>query len=607
MNLIEIWKDQILFRWDGTIPAGCQLGQSHISEDPGLLLPYWKDVSKFMRWSKRLRCFIMTLSAANLQRLRKQFGSNVSVKNGQKNIDALKADRAVLKSCEKRAVSIKDGNTEDIVYKMPPLGAYQHTGVNLLTFCEKVPLFASCGMGKTYMVLVSTQEQFRRGLVTPGKVLICVKLATLETGWVEDCEKFTHMKAQPLWTGSSYKRREKLLAMLNTPADIYIINHDGVRLLEKELAEKGFEKVVVDESTILKGYHGDDPRIKGGKFGKALMNVAKSAKYRVVMSGTPAPNGPEDLFGQFRFLDPYGHILERTIHDFRKTYMKEVFFGNPNNPNTPKKWVTEAGSEERIKNIITPLAYRLKLRDHLKDMPETTISHRVCRQTPELGKLYREMKDELTVVINEEEITATMQLAQLAKLRQITGGFIIDHDSKAHSIEDNPKLQLMDMLLDEEIAKEDKVVIYAQYKWEIETLASRYKHYGVRTVFGGNKSQDNLDNIKEFINNPEVRIIVLHPQSAAHGITFVCAHYMIFYSISYSAEFNYQSIARIERAGQKHPMFVYYLLMEDTIDQDIYDTVVNKEKNQAILIDDEDAAQKVMKSFKGREVKQKNR
>lgn len=607
MNRLNIWKDQILFFWDGTVPSGCNYPLSHIKEDPNLVLPFWEHAGPYMRWSKRLNCFMLTHSAHNLQRLRAEFGENITVAQGQGRVEELKRDRRSLKQYEEIAKSIKSGSISETFYKMPPLGRYQEIGVDLLTRVTRVPLFAACGCGKTYMVLVSTQEQFRRGLVTPGKVLVCVKLATLETGWIEDCEKFTHMKAQPLWTGKAYKRREKLLEMLNTPADIYLINHEGVRILEKELAEKQFEKVVIDESTILKSYHGDDPRIKGGKFGKAVTNVAKNAKYRVVMSGTPAPNGPEDLWGQFRFLDPYGQLLERSIHDFRKRFMEEVFFGDPANPNTPKKWVMKKESGEEIKEIISPLSYRLRLRDHIEDMPETTFIHRKCVMSPSISKHYKKMEEELMTEINGEEIIASMKLATLAKLRQITGGFIIDHDSKAHAMDEMPKMDLMDHLLEEEIDKEDKVVIFAQYQWEIETLAERYKNHGVRTVYGGNPSAVNLKSIKDFKTDPEVQLCILHPQSAAHGITFTCAHYMIFYSISYSAEYNYQAIARIERAGQKHPMFIYYLLMEDSIDEDIYAAVVDKEANQARLIDDNETANRVLSSFGGKTKKRGKR
>ena len=91
-----------------------------------------------------------------------------------------------------------------------------------------------------------------------------------------------------------------------------------------------------------------------------------------------------------------------------------------------------------------------------------------------------------------------------------------------------------------------------------------------------------------------MKAIVLHPKSAAHGVTFTVSHYMIFYSSSYSAEDDYQCVKRIERAGQKHPIFIYYLISvlqepirkhEESIDEIMYRVIQVKSKNQSELID----------------------
>src|SRR5690606_27648766 len=92
-------------------------------------------------------------------------------------------------------------------------------------------------------------------------------------------------------------------------------------------------------------------------------------------------------------------------------------------------------------------------------------------------------------------------------------------------------------------------------------------------------------NIKKFRQDPKTRLIVLHPKSAAHGITFTMAHYMVFYSFSHSAENNYQCIKRIERTGQKNAMFVYYLACNKSIERDILNVIRVKDELQRKLID----------------------
>ena len=64
---------------------------------------------------------------------------------------------------------------------------------------RRQPLFADCGMGKTYMVLVSTEMQIKTGVVARGKTLVVGKLLTLEDGCLGDCKKFTDLTATILW------------------------------------------------------------------------------------------------------------------------------------------------------------------------------------------------------------------------------------------------------------------------------------------------------------------------------------------------------------------------------------------------------------------------
>lgn len=602
---LNVWKNQIILK-------GCD--PSMVVEKKGekpTFAPVYP-LSGHATYSEKIGGFLCSFSAYNLRRIREQFGNDIFVSQGHGRIEYLKAQNTKMQNMMRDAIQAKTCPAEylpDLDYKMPPLGEFQHRGVLYLCCINKAPLFADCGVGKTFCVLTSTEQQIQDRILEPGQTLICGKLNTLETGWEEDARKFTNLKTVTVWTGSQYKRREKLIELLNEPADIYLINHDGVRVLEKELIEKRFKKVVVDESSILKSFKGLSFKGSGGAFGKSLMRVAEFAEWRVIMSGTPAPNGTEDLWGQMHFLDPEGFLLEASWKDFKERWMDVIYFcrknpdGSPYIPEAlegekkltprdiPQKWLVPKECSEEISRLVNPLAYRVKIRDHIKDLPERTVMKRSMPMVKDQLKHYNKMKKDLYTIIHDETVTVSMKLTQAMKLRQITGGFIIDSDEVAHALDVNPKIEMLDSLLEDEIERQDKVVIYAQYRWEIELIESRYKHFNIASVYGGNNAKTNLKNIKDFIEKPEVRLIVLHPKSAAHGITFTMAHYMVFYSISYSAEDDYQCIKRIERAGQKNAMFIYYLLCKDSIDEPIYSTVQVKSHNQEELIEQKDVDQ----------------
>jgi len=165
-------------------------------------------------------------------------------------------------------------------------------------------------------------------------------------------------------------------------------------------------------------------------------------------------------------------------------------------------------------------------------------------------------------------------------------------------LKENPKLDMLDQLVDDEIDIRHKIVIFAEYREEIEMITSRYKKYGAVSVFGGNSSEKNLRNIKKFKKEDSCRIIVMNPQSASHGVNLTEAAYLIFYSISYSAEFNYQAIGRIKRATQKNHMRIFYLLATNSIDRIIYNVIVGKNKTQDQLLNQNEVDCQLVQLFR---------
>lgn len=610
MNTVSIKNGGLFLKWDGVIPETAPQDSVFKPEDVLLHWPYIRDYAK---WSKRDCAFKLAFSKQNVERLKAQFGP-ISITHGTDQYKRLKQVCEMMHDLTQKADMVRQLPVERLPqypYKMQPLGDFQHRGVVFLRNVKRAPLFADCGVGKTFMALVSTELQIKYGEIPPGKTLICGKLSTLETGWVDDMLQFTDLTAQVLWAPSGKRRRKEfILEKLEQPADIYIINHNGLLLFEDELVAKNFKKIIVDESTILKGFRSMSPQARKGQMAKALMRIAHSADWRVIMSGTPAPNGPEDLWGQMAFLDPAGIFLEAAFKDFQRTYYKEVdlrpankryvFDRRTNKPmldmdgkpilkplkyNDPKKHVPKKGAIEEVGRLVGRLSYRVRIRDHIKDLPDITLSRRRLDMTKEQDKHYEDMKKRLMVEIDETRITVPMQLAKLGKLRQITGGFIIDNESNPIPMTKTPKLDELDSLINDEINVDNKIVIFAEYQWEIKTIEQRYKKHGLVSVYGGNSTKKNLENIRKFKEDPKARIVVAHPQSCAHGVTWTCAHYLIFYSYSHSEENNYQAIKRIERNGQKNAMFVYYLSCKGTIDDDMYAVLKLKSDNQKRMID----------------------
>ena len=194
----------------------------------------------------------------------------------------------------------------------------------------------------------------------------------------------------------------------------------------------------------------------------------------------------------------------------------------------------------------------------------------------------------LTVLQDGSEISAVLAISKIMKLREITGGFAIDDAGQAHPVcKKNPKLSELDDLLEQILSDpKEKAIIWIQYQWEAQTILARFKKsYGARGLYGGVNQKQKDINVSSFLDDPECRLLVCHPQSAGHGLTFTIAAYAIYYSLSYNFEEFYQSSKRIHRAGQTRPCFYYFLTAPQTIDEVLLHCIENKRNVQDLLVD----------------------
>ena len=409
------------------------------------------------------------------------------------------------------------------------------------------------------------------------------------------------------------QKRTHIQSMLADPSyDMYIINHDGVRLHEDVLTNHGFEQVIIDESTKIKN--------TWSKTYRSHIKISSKATYRYAMSGTPAPNGAIDLWGQFFFADR-GMTLEPVITDYKNLFFDEIHIGTVRDKSGQerelKKYVVKPDCLDEVRRRIASSSVRYR-QDECLDLPERTNVPRPVPMTLEQSKAYLDMeKDLLSEFVDKNGIVRTVEastsLVRLLRLRQITSGFAsaaegsmeqlgtFSEDPPPKLISDFPsnvKLDALEGIVDE--IGESKIVVVANYTHEIDLIMERFKELRPNFIDGRKKAQDRPKVINDFQNNPSCRMVVLHPQAAGHGITLTAAHYMCFFSMTNNYEHEYQVAKRIERMGQKNSMIMLYLHGTldpaalngefyseqcETIDKALYRLLREKENTQANLID----------------------
>lgn len=176
---------------------------------------------------------------------------------------------------------------------------YQDLIINHEIDIHRCNIWAGMGMGKTVATLTTLEDLFMAGSETqPALVLAPLRVAA--STWPDEALKWGHLRnieVQPI-VGNAKARSA---ALANSNASVFTINYDNLVWLVEELGERWpFGTVIPDESTRLKSF-----RLRGGgKRAAALGKVAHKYVQRWInLTGTPAPNGPVDLWGQLWFVD----------------------------------------------------------------------------------------------------------------------------------------------------------------------------------------------------------------------------------------------------------------------------------------------------------------
>lgn len=409
-----------------------------------------------------------------------------------------------------------------------------------------------------------------------------VKVSTNLSG---ESKPFGEVRAKPATReATKLMRVQQLLA--DPQYDLYLINHDGVKQYQDILKEHRFAWVVVDESTEIKSAK--------SKSWEAHVDISWKCKRRNILTGTPNPNGFIDLWAQFYFLDR-GLTLESSLKDYLKEYFTPVRMGNfvvrgKDGSKDAVKWVIRSPQDrERLITRVRKAGIFLKQRDCI-DMPPRTDMVRSVRLSGAQERAYMEMEErlitELRVGTDVVRAEAVNILAKMMKLRQFTSGYAVGEDDRKVIFSPNPKLDDLDQFI--ENLGDQKLVIVCQFKQEIYTLLKRYEGQGVAAIFGDVPVSDRTESIRSFQTEDKIKFMILQPQAAAHGITLTASSHMFFLSLDYNFEYYYQTAKRIERLGQKSPIFVNHSLAvlsdgSETIDHDLMDIVGSKGKEHALL------------------------
>lgn len=419
------------------------------------------------------------------------------------------------------------------------LRPYQHKAIEHILGNPSSALFADMGLGKTASTLHAI-------LSLPKPVLLVGPIRVIETVWRQEAKEWESTKdlSFALVRGSPGTRKQAI----ETKADVYLVNPE----ILKEVLESGktFSTLVVDESSMFK-----NPSTQ--RF-KLLRKHLRKFQRRVILTGTPTPNSLMDLWSQIFILDE-GRRLLPSFYAYRERYFEQTDY-------LGYTFAPRSGAKEYITRSISDLVLRIEAKGNLPDREVLWNDVRVSLP-PAAMKLYEALETKaLAQLDNEDSVTAINAAAGLMKLRQVASGFVYTDSGGVEEVHQE-KIKAVQEILEE---TQPPVVLVYQFKHE---LAALQKAFPQGKIFE--------PELMEAWNKGEIPLLFLHPASGGHGINLQkSCHTMILFSSSFSYEQMAQTIARIDRQGQEHPVIIHSLIAEGTVDTVLKQVLQDKASTQ---------------------------
>lgn len=483
----------------------------------------------------------------------------------------------------------------------------QHQIATLLDL-EKNPKFwaigSEQGTGKTWCLLADMQRKFIHAKSLPntgidGAVVIAPKGVHLN--WIEreipkHCDVFYKSYA---WNAANTKRntllQEEMLVKESERLFIVAMNYDAIKTPRGMGFLRKFMKrrkclLILDESQKIKN--------PNSKTFAAALELGKLAVSKRVSSGTLIEDKPEDLWAQFEFLRPQGRLLGQTSYRaFRNFYSVLLPPDHPivtaarnkiRGPQIPQITMKDQSGKPMYRNLDL---LRLRL-DQLRtrwtkaqclDLPPKVYQTVLFDLDPKVMQIYRSTKEEKRINFAELEdsdelrIQTLKEMGVLQKLQQITSGFALDKEGKAHKLmEKNNRVETLMEILD---GVEMPCVIWAKFREEFKRLGDRLRAAGYRVgEYHGAISQPDRETAVNSFQNEELDILLVNASVGSTGLTLTAARTAIYYSQDFALGKRKQSEDRIHRIGTKKTAVYIDIVARGTVDEAIVRSLQRKEE-----------------------------
>jgi superfamily II DNA or RNA helicase len=434
--------------------------------------------------------------------------------------------------------------------------AHQKKTAGFLTMNRKSFCFNEQGTGKTASAIWAADYLMNQGKI--NRVLVVCPLSIMDSAWRADLFTFAMHRTVDVAYGAKEKRRK----IIEGGADFVIINYDGVEIVRDVIAAGGFDCIIIDEAT-----HYKNPQTKRWK---TLNKLVTPDTWLWLMTGTPAAQSPVDAYGLAKLVNPKG--VPRFAGSFRDQVMLKL---------TQFKWVPKPDATDTVFRALQPAIRFTK--DECLDLPPMVYAKRQIELSRQQKKYYKILKEKLVMQAAGEEITAVNAAVAMNKLLQISAGAVYTDAGDSLEFDITHRYKVLREVIDE---SSKKVLVFVPFRHAIDILSDKLRADGITTdiIRGDVPARKRTEIFKQFQETDDPKVLVIQPQSAAHGVTLTAANTVVWWSPTSSLETYAQANARVHRSGQTHKCTVVQL-QGSAVEQRIYSLLDNRIDVHTKMID----------------------
>ena len=444
--------------------------------------------------------------------------------------------------------------------------AYQEELVDFCVDTPKCGLFLQMGLGKTRIALAAVCELVITNRLQ-GHCLVVAPKAIARSAWIDEMNKIEiDIRYQSFLIDEKGReltkaKRELLFEEARTaPPTMYFISRDLLPQMVKYFGTDWcFPMLIVDEYQSFKN--------PVSKRTQSLMSIMPYIRRMIGLTGTPAPNGLDDLWSLIALLD-YGQRLGRTMYEYHQKYFVAwKIIGSK-----VTEWVPVIGAEQQIYTKISDIVVSLD-NSNLKLPPVVYDTVRAYMSAREYQTYIKMVKDS-KIFIEDALVKAVNPAVLVSKLAQIASGIVYTNPEHDYVKIHEAKIEQLRYIYDNEPSP---LLVAYHYRTDIIAITSHFKD---AVVFDGK-----LETIHAW-NEKKIRMLLIQPSSAGFGLNLQDGgHILIWYTLTWSLEEYLQTNARIFRQGQTHAVSIIHIVCSDTIDERILRILEEKNSTQQGLLD----------------------